>query len=103
MSQTPNITDCFTWKGRQYRATAYTRTVQVELSPLVSRLLGKTHADRVVFCGRDEATHVVGCGVAGCQAPVGEITDVEPISGWTQAMIDQEVSTAELLVGHEAG
>lgn len=99
MSQTPNITDCFTWNGSRYRATAYLKTVTVELSPMMARILKRTHSTQEVFCVREEATHVCGAGVAGCCAPVGEITDVRPMEGWSQGAIDEERATAAALVG----
>lgn len=99
MSQTPNITDHFTWNGRHYRATSYIKVATIELSPMMARLLGRTHVRREVFCTREEAEYVCGAGVAGCCAPVGEVTDVSPMTGWTQEMIDDDVSLAARLVG----
>ena len=102
MSQTPDITDCFTWNGSRYRATSYIKKATVKLSPLMARILDKTHVVREVFCGRDEAERVCGAGVAGCDAPISEITDVCPVEGWTVEMIWDSIASAMSLVGVEA-
>jgi hypothetical protein len=114
----PDIGSLFTYKGSKYRVTAYQRRVRPEEIPasddeildsglsademlpyLLNRILYEARSDDLVWCHRSEATHVSGTGIAGCIAPVEEITvDGHVSEHWPESLVKSERRHAAWLV-----
>jgi len=94
----------FTFRGRQYRVTAWACTstkperdpadpdswLDVLMHDVASEREGKRHR----FCLRTEATHVIGAGVAGCVAAVREIK-VLGMADWSMRQLQGATRAAE--------
>ena len=73
-----------------------------DISALLNNLLiqsaQKKDGKLMMWCAKEEATHVTGAGVAGC---IEKLSDIE-VTGrvpWTEEMIQSEVEQHERLIG----
>ena len=54
----------------------------------------------VVWCSREEATHVSGYGLAGCIAPLEKIKVTGSLAGWwSKELIEDHRKAAQALIG----
>ena len=88
--QAPDIGTVFTYHDRRYMVQSWLKVAPPPQIPddaddLMRELFEEMDAEaeaegtktvRMMWCSREEATHVAGRGVGGCIAPIGEITVV---------------------------
>lgn len=86
----PEVCDSFEYKGSSFRTQGHVKFVRN------SALGGKWW----LYVTREEATHVVGYGVCGCIAPVGEIKRTGTVE-WSPEMIAEEQARAAKRIGEK--
>lgn len=77
----PAIGRIFEYNGRRYRCSGW-----MSIQTIFRR-------DRISWCTQEEAQAVTGSGVAGCIAPISEITLLEMVP-WSDEMIQEAHDSA---------
>ena len=92
----PDVGTIFKYNNRRYRVQSWLkeRSGNKQKAWQYKNCNGKN----MLWCARSEATHVSGCGIAGCCAPIFKIKIMGKVP-WPKEQIDELRESALRLVG----